>query len=225
MVGTTRDAVASWECGRNRLSLKFARLIHTSTGAAVAPLLNGNDVPLSMFGRRPYSKADFDSWRKRHHEEDPNIALRRARLGAGALEVLFLAAARPGSGKVKERIAAVSQSFLEWCEQTREDFKLANQIDEVLSQRKFKDRLTMTWGDWRKDGSMYAPYYGFKEDKRKPDDEDLTLEIQAWPSWVPGGDMTGRDDVRVIRFPRQVPKHSRLAASPQSSRQARRRQA
>ena len=43
-----------------------------------------------------------------------------------------------------------------------------------------------------KDG-LYAIYYRFKDDRRKPDDEKLTLEIETRPHWSPGADMSGRD--------------------------------
>lgn len=153
MIGTTRDAVASWEGGRNRISRKFALRIHVATGAMPRDLVRGSGAPRFELGERPYSLADFDQWRKRANEPAGDIAARYAKAGASSLEVLLLAAAKPGGGKVKDRLPAVCASFMEWCEQTRNDFKLSKQIEEVLAQRKFKDRLTLSWGDWRREAA------------------------------------------------------------------------
>lgn len=209
MIGTSRDAVASWECGRNRLSHKFALRIQCATGANANALLRGTDAPSFNVGGRPYSKSDFDYWRKRVSRSEVDVAKEHARLGAGSLEVLLLAAAKPGNAKIKDRLPGVWQSFLHWIDQTQVEFALGGQIQEVLAQRKFKDRLTMTWGDWRGSGAEYGKYYGFKDNKRKPDDEDLTLEVEAHPCWVPGSDMTARDDARTIKMEQQKPSPKR----------------
>lgn len=121
-----------------------------------------------------------------------------------SLEVLMLAAAKPGGGRITHRLPAVYDSFLDWVEQTCKDFRLQKQIDEVLAQRKYKNRLTMTWGDWRrKSGSALGPMlkerFGFKDNKRKPDNEELTLEVEECINWQPGGDMSGVDLIRTAR--------------------------
>ena len=159
-------------------------------------LIRSLGMPRSKLGT-PYSKTDFDWWRKLN-EQSTDLAIEQARGAASTLEVLLLAAARPGAGRITDRLPAVWMSFLEWCEQTCQDFRLRGQIDEVLAKRKFKDRVTMTWGEARQhqsgaEGRILRGYYGFKDDKRKLDNEELTLEVETCPSWHPASDMTGRD--------------------------------
>ena len=49
MIGASRDAVASWETGRNKLSPPFARRIAMATGVEEGPLLRGRGgLPLEM---------------------------------------------------------------------------------------------------------------------------------------------------------------------------------
>src|SRR6476620_10458818 len=63
MIGASKDAVASWEIGRNKLSPQFARRIAFATGAEEGPLLRGRG-PLTgrVFGghRAPFSVKIFE---------------------------------------------------------------------------------------------------------------------------------------------------------------------
>ena len=61
-----------------------------------------------------------------------------------------LAATKASGGKIRYRLPAVLDSFIDWCDQTREDFKLGQLIDEELTKRQFKAGLTLTYGEWRR---------------------------------------------------------------------------
>jgi DNA-binding XRE family transcriptional regulator len=227
MIGATRDAVASWEGGRNHVSDTFAQRIFMSTGAFPEDLVKGVGIPrFFLTNGRPYSKGDFDWYRSERTETHTESAIRHAKNGASALEVLLLAAAKPGFGRIKDRLPAVWNSFIDWCDQTREDFKLEKQIDGVLSQRKFKDRMTGSWGEWRRLKCLAArseaaewivSCYNFKDDKRKLDDEELTLEVETCPDWEPGIGMVGKDralnlkDFAAESFEPDPPRSSRPA--------------
>ena len=63
MIGVLKDAVASRETGRNRLSDQFARRMAFATGVGAKALLRGRG-PLTCYvpfrGQEPFSKAAFD---------------------------------------------------------------------------------------------------------------------------------------------------------------------
>ena len=40
-------------------------------------------------------------------------------------------------------------SFMQWCESAREDFKLGPALDEQLAQRRFRAGMTQEYRDWR----------------------------------------------------------------------------
>ena len=197
MIGASKDAVASWEIGRNKLSAAFARRIAFATGAEEEGLLRGRRGHLSYYepfaGHRPYTAGAFEHYRKSYWgRSDDEAAQQHLRHCADALGLLLLAAARPGGGKVRHRLPGVLDSFLQWCERTREDFKLDPQIQEQLEQRKEKLAVRHSYGEWRRMQSEdpgVCRMMGFKDDPRKSDQEELRLEVETVPLWRPGHPM------------------------------------
>ena len=107
-----------------------------------------------------------------------------------ALGLIFLAAA-----KRENRLPAVVDSFIQWCEGTRAEFQLERPIDELLAQRKSKLVLTHTYRQWRqmaKEDPSVCRALRFKDDPRKGDHESLTLETDTIPIWRPGFPMRGK---------------------------------
>ena len=52
MIGASKDTVASWDAGRNRLSLAFARRIAFATGVDEGSLPEGKRPPTLTFQRQ-----------------------------------------------------------------------------------------------------------------------------------------------------------------------------
>ena len=197
MIGASKDAVASWETGRNRLSEPFARRMALATGVDAKGLLRGRG-PLTCYvpfsGQQPFSKAAFDQYRESYWGRSDEAAARQhLRNCADALGLIFAAAARP-RGKVRHRLPGVVDSFIQWCERAREDFQLGEEIEEQLGQRKAKLVLNHTYRQWRamqKDDPTMCRMMGFKDDPRKSDSENVRLEAETIPIWRPGHPMRG----------------------------------
>jgi transcriptional regulator with XRE-family HTH domain len=196
MIGASKDAVASWEIGRNQLSPQLARRIALATGVDEAGLRRSRG-PLTCYepfvGRRPFSAATFAQYRGSYWgRSDAAAARQHLKHCADALGLLFLAAARPGRGKVRHRLPGVVDAFIQWCERTREDFQLDAQIQEQLEQRKAKLVLNHTYGQWRtmqQEDPAMCRMMRFKDDPRKGDHENLRLEMDTVPLWRPGHSM------------------------------------
>ena len=198
MIGASKDAVASWEIGRNKLSAQFARRIAFATGVDEAALLRGRG-PLTSYvpmeGRAPFTAARFERHRNSYWGRTDEAAARQhLRNCADALGLLFSAAARPGGRKIQHRLPGVLDSFIQWCEWTRKDFQLDEQIEELLRKRQNKLVLNHTYGQWRamqKEDPQMCRMMRFKDNPRKPDIENLSLEIDTIPIWRPGHPMRG----------------------------------
>jgi len=197
MIGASKDTVASWETGRNRLSPAFAKRIEFATGAEAASLLGKRDalVGRGFAGRLvPYTREIYDKHaRTRVGRSDEINARGHAKNCGEALELLFVAAAQPVRGD-RYRLPAVVQSFIQWCDATRKDFKLEKEIERQLGQRKGKLSLRHSYGEWRrmrKEDPSTCRAMGFKDDLSKPDGESLTLEMVTVPIWMPGYPMRG----------------------------------
>jgi transcriptional regulator with XRE-family HTH domain len=198
MIGASKDAVASWEIGRNKLSAQFARRIALATGVDEAALLRGHG-PLSghvpFEGRKPFTEAMFERHRNSYWgRTDKAAAQQHLRNCADALGLLFLAAAQSGGGKIRHRLPGVLDSFIQWCEWTRKDFQLDGQIEALLAERKLKLVLNHTYRQWRemqKEDPAMARKMRFKDNPRKADGENLTLELETIPVWRPGHSMRG----------------------------------
>ena len=89
-----------------------------------------------------------------------------------------MAAAKPGGDTIRYRLPAVIDSFIQWCERTREDFQLDPQIQEQLEQRKDKLVLNHTYRQWRtmqKESPTVCRLMRFQDDPKKSDQENLRL--------------------------------------------------
>ncbi len=200
MIGASKDTVVSWETGRNRLSASFARRIELATGADARLLLLGLSVPMTGGGLgepRYYTRQDYEQHRKTEWgRSDEEAAKRHLQRCVDALELLLKAAAKPGGGKVRGRLPGLVDSFAQWCDAAREDFKLEREIDEQLAQRKFKAGVILTYGEWRamaKQDPEALKAVGFKDDRRKGNKERLRLELEVAPDWAPGRSMRASD--------------------------------
>jgi len=198
MIGASKDAVASWETDRNQPSPEFAKRIEFATGAPAAWLVRkrGKLLGRGFAGRlMPYSWELFrEHKRARVGRSDEVSARAHANNCYEALELLFMASARPVRGE-RNRLPAVVQSFIQWCEATRKDFKLEREIDEELGRRVGMLELTHTWREWRRkqrENPDTCRVMGFRDDPKRAEGESLTLKMQTVPVWMPGYSMRGQ---------------------------------
>jgi len=194
MIGISRDAVASWECGRNPLSAGYARRIAHATGVDPQALLGAGPLRVHLAEpQRPYTREEFQRHRKHYWgNSDQTSALRQLGPCADALELIFRAAALAGAAEGTVPLAAVRDSFVQWCRQTEENFRLIKYIDGELEERKGEFTVTRSWGQWRelaKTNPAEARRYGFKDDPKKEEGAGLTLSMEIIPVWAPGWDM------------------------------------
>jgi len=195
-VGSSKDAVASWETGRNNLSRSFARRIALATGVEQKDLVPGRS-PLTTRGpggqRVPFTKETFQKHRASYWGSSDEAAARRhLRHCTDALELLFLAASRMSPAKGPSQLPAVVDSFVHWCEQTRKDFNLGKAIDEQLATRKGVDIIRQSYKEWRRkqqEEPALCRAMGFKDDPKKDDREHLELSLETVPVWRPGYSM------------------------------------
>jgi transcriptional regulator with XRE-family HTH domain len=197
MIGASKDAVASWETGRNKLSRQFVRRIAFAIGVEEGALLRGGG-PLRCYvpfvGRQAFTAASFEQYRKSYWGRSEQAAAKQhLRNCVDALGLLFMAAAQP-HGRTRYRLPGVVDSFLQWCERTREEFHLEPEIQKLLEQRKTKLVIHHTYGEWRqrqKDDPTACLIMGFKDDPTKSDKDNLQLEAETIPVWLPGHSMRG----------------------------------
>lgn len=193
-VGVSQDAVVSWENGRNPLSASYARRISRATGAderslmKKGPLWGAYSQP-----RKNFTRTDYNHHRKIYWgNSDQGSAVRETGRCTDALELLFRAAARAGEDGKTLPLPAVVDSFVQWCRQTEEDFKLLKYIEGQLETRRHTVTLTKTYKQWREEQvtNPGTPHmFGFKDDPKKGDHESLTLSKEMHPVWAPGWDM------------------------------------
>ena len=195
MIGASKDAVASWEVSRNNLSPSFARRIALATGVEAEDLLRGRMPLMTRAGgqRRPFTAETYKAHRASYWGSSDEAAARRhIRHCSDALELLFQAASQTATAKGASRLPAVVGSFIQWCEETRENFQLEKAVDEQLNQRKARLALNKTYKQWRthlKEDPAACRALGFKDDPKKRDDEYLRLETELVPIWKPGYSM------------------------------------
>ncbi|MCX6902380.1 MAG: helix-turn-helix transcriptional regulator [Verrucomicrobia bacterium] len=198
MIGASKHSIASWETGRKKLSPAMARRIAFATGAKEDELLHGCG-PLTTYipcvGHPPLSAKTVTEYRKSYWGRTDEAAARgHFRNCVDALRVLFVAAARPGRGNIGYRLPGVLDSFIQWCDRTREEFQLDPQIQEQLEQRKRKFAMKRSYGEWRAmqtQDPAVCRAMRFKDDPQKRDDEYLQLEMASVPLWRPGLSMRG----------------------------------
>jgi transcriptional regulator with XRE-family HTH domain len=173
LIGVSKHTVVSWENRRiTEVSASVQRRIRLATGATISADGSAKDPR-----GQPYARGFYEYYKTLLLS--PNNA---TDIGKDSLGLILHAASR-----VKDRLPGVWYSFTEWLEQARENFGLGSEIDNVLDRRVREEVRTATYGEWRNDPS--APCWGFKDNKRKKDSENLTLKIRLSPLWNPGGDM------------------------------------
>ena len=198
MVGASHFTVTSWELGRKRLTPRFARQIATATGAHAEQLLRGQ-VPLTTYalgkGQHPLTAETFEAHRKSYWGRSDEAAARKHwHYCADALRLVFVAAAGPCGDKGRHPLPAVLDSFVQWCEQAREDFQLEPRIQEQLGQRKRKFSMNKSYREWRemqKEDPDICRAMGFKDNPKKPANAYLELSMDTVPLWQPGLPMRG----------------------------------
>jgi transcriptional regulator with XRE-family HTH domain len=194
-LGVSKDAVVSWENGRNPLSPAMGRRITLVTGVeetslhkTKGPLLTRGTSP-----KRPFTMEEYQRYRKMFWGDTPEEAVRR-RSGpcADTLELMLLAAGKAGGGEAGNRLAGLLDAFVQWCQQAREDFDLGEAIDAELAKRTWEMKLTQTHAEWRRMAKAEpgrARMMGFKDDPQKDGREALTLRVEMAPLWMPGESM------------------------------------
>ena len=193
-IGVSKDAVASWETGRNRLSDWMARRIALATGVDERSLQGSGPLATrDRFPRRPFTKEEFQAHQRSFWGASAEARVRR-QVGrcADALELLFTAAARAEEGSGAARLTGVLDAFSQWCERTRKDFELGREIDAQLAERKWVQPLTKTYGQWRamaKEQPELVRQCGFRDDPKRSDTETLRLNLELVPTWRPGQEM------------------------------------
>jgi DNA-binding XRE family transcriptional regulator len=223
-IGVSNHTVVAWENGLNKLPPKMARRVFMATGADVQ---RGDGSILTYLGedpynhprssRRaskwllphvqgdPYTRQYFERWTRAFHRSGDFAVKDQVAIGKDTLELVLTAAANIQGGKVGNQLPAVWESFREWLIQTREDFKLGPAIDNLLTLRRHKETMKTPYSVWREakaEGHPMAQSYGFVDDPTKPDDEELTLEVDAYPMWTPGQDMRPDQEAHPCLIPK-----------------------
>jgi transcriptional regulator with XRE-family HTH domain len=194
MIGVSKDAVVSWEIGRNHVSETFVRRIALATGVDGRLLRLGISVPMSTAADvHVYTAEDFERHRQSEWgRTDEESARRWLEHCVDTLELVLLAAAKPGGEKNRQRLPGVMDSFMQWGESVREDFQLGPQIDEQLEQRRQVVGMTQEYRDWRamnRGNAEGLKAAGFVDDPAKGDREQLRLPLEMVPGWAPGRSM------------------------------------
>jgi len=195
-IGASKDTVASWETGRNRLSAGMARRIALATGADERTLLKpGAGIMTPDLPRRPFTRAEFERHRKSFWGGNSEQQIRRHVHRCGdALELLFRAAAGRGDNAGESRLVGVLGSFIQWCNETRRDFRLEKGIGAQLGERRAKVELNQSYAQWRemaKTNPALARKFGFRDNRMKGDQEALKRSLETIPVWMPGHNMRG----------------------------------
>ena len=140
----------------------------------------GVSVPFSQDeDAHVYTKEDFERHQRTDWSGTEEAHADRLKRCRDTLELLFRAAARGDGDPPHQRLPGVMDSFMQWCESARDDFKLGSAIDEQLAQRRFRTGMTQEYRDWRAmargnpEGLKAA---GFEDDPSQGDKEELRLE-------------------------------------------------
>ncbi len=150
-------------------------------------------VPISQDAdAHVYTKEDFERHQRTEWSGTEEAQAERLARCQDTLELLFRAAARADGDPPRQRLPGLMDSFMQWCESAREDFKLGPALDEELAQRRFRAGMTQEYRDWRAmargnpEGLKAA---GFEDDPSRGDREHLRLELELVPGWAPGRSM------------------------------------
>jgi transcriptional regulator with XRE-family HTH domain len=193
LIGVSKDAVVSWETGRNELSETFARRIALATGVDGRALRQGISVPFSTAeDGHIYTKADYDRHQQTELGMSKDAEAKRLEYCLDTLQLLFEAAARASEDKRGQRWPGLMDSFRQWGESARVDFDLGPELDGLLAKRRFRAGMTQEYRDWRamaRGNAEGLAAAGFKDDASKGDKEELRLELELVPEWAPGQSM------------------------------------
>lgn len=160
LVGVSKHTIISVENGRNELSKNLTRRIYIATGAQILdgkfrlqPTFNvpvadptGKITPeISKFlddlrdrthqKQDQYTRQDFEKWRTLFFPSNDDAAQKSFDQIKPWVEFIFKAAAKPGAAGNRDRLPAVYQSLVEWLNETREAFKLENEIESILEDQ------------------------------------------------------------------------------------------
>lgn len=192
MVGASKDAVVSWELGRNQLSATFARRIALVTGVDEKALKMDLSLPISNADDgHVYTADDF----KRHQQSewgrtDEESLRRKLEYCQDTMELLLRAAVR--ADNQRPCLPGVMDAFMQWGENVRADFDLGAAIDDQLEQRRTKAGMTHAYRDWRamaRGNRAVLEAAGFKDDPDKMDQDELRLVLDLVAGWAPGRSM------------------------------------
>jgi len=125
-IGVSKDAVVSWETGRNQVSDTYARRIALTTGVDKRTLLKRSGPLLTQYtsSPQPYTRAEFDRHQQTFWGKTPEENVRlRLQPCADTLELLFLAAARSAAGASCSRLPGGLDSFLGLTRAQRQQFR------------------------------------------------------------------------------------------------------
>ena len=79
-----------------------------------------------------YTKEDFERHQRTEWSGTEEAQAERLARCQDTLELLFRAAARADGDPPRQRLPGLMDSFMQWCESAREDFKLGPALDEQL---------------------------------------------------------------------------------------------
>jgi transcriptional regulator with XRE-family HTH domain len=185
-VGVSTFVIANVASGRSPLKQRLAQKIYVATGASAWTYFRGLDQVFDPTGE-PYTRATFDYWRKRFSDADEIRLARFYNYASETLHLLLLASAK---SIWKNRLAAIEQSFLDWCMDSYKFFRLEGEVSEILKERKSISEMTMSYGNWRSpEMEGQRAFYEFEDDSTKPDEELATFRVETWPGWSPCGNM------------------------------------
>ncbi len=194
MIGVSKDAVVSWETGRNQVSATWARRMALATGVDGRYLRLGVSVPISQAADgHIYTAEDFARHRQSEWARTDEEAVRRWLEQCGdTMEILLLAAAQPGGDQPRPQLPGVLDAFMQWAEAVRADFQLGPQIDAQLAARQRKVGMTQAYAIWRamnRSNPEGLKANGFVDEPAKGPQEELRLEVEMVPEWAPGRSM------------------------------------
>lgn len=192
MIGVSKHTIISVENGRNQLSRNLTERIEIATGADLA-----EDKLESPYRIENYTSKDFNRWRERHNPSNELAAKREFDEKKKWLKIILLAAAKSGRAGNRDRFAAVCLSFTEWLNDTRQKFKLENEIEDFLEdetrQVTESSYAVSHLLDEPNELKEFANNHGFnltklrKELKKQPLGSWLHIEDEYFSNWSPGG--------------------------------------
>jgi DNA-binding XRE family transcriptional regulator len=210
MIGVSKHSIISVENGRTKeLSKNLTKLIQIATGAELA---NGRFE--SPFKVADYTRDDFDRWRQKYGRTDKATALKQFNEMKTWVKILFLAAAKSGRAGNRDRLPAVCLSLGEWLDEARVNFKLQDEIEDLLDDETRTVRtgahviLALLEDPKRSQKDLAEHDIDFskikRELKRQATDGYLFIQDEYRSTWGPG-----RDTYKEVNKPRILLPHAR----------------